>query len=181
MPNTMSRRWAPAFARKMTFLLSGVSSNALVPPGAVAAAPAVTRAGTAPAPSTDLRRELERLTDGLTFMSEADFPLDVVLWRRPGGAPTAARLAFLTGAPDPDTARVMTVDDFFRSAARLPRASDAEERAVVRRFQRLADFLKGRLAGARAFRFGRSAIHAYVVGTASNGDWLGIATTMIET
>jgi hypothetical protein len=181
MPTTTSRRWAPTLAHKMAVFLSGVSSSALVPHRAIAAVPAVTRAGTPPAPSTELRRELERLTDGMTFTSESDFPLDVVIWRRPGGAPTAARLAFLTGAPDPDSARVMTVDDFFRSAARLPRASDAEEQAVVRRFQRLAEFLKRRLVGARAFRFGRSAIRAYVVGTASNGDWLGIATTMIET
>jgi len=94
MPNRTSRRWTPAFARTMTVLLSGV------PPTALARHDGLTlpRAGPQGASSTELRRELERLTEGLTFMSESDFPLDVVTWRRPGGAPTAARLAFLIGA-----------------------------------------------------------------------------------
>lgn len=165
----------------MSILLSGVSSSALASRDAFAVGPDPPVPGAPGAWSTDLRRELERLTQGLTFTSESDFPMDVVIWRRPGGAPTAARLAFLTGAPDPETAKVTTVDDFFRTAARLPRASDAEEQVIAGRFRRLARFLKHQLAGARAFRFGRSTIRAYVVGTASNGDWLGVATTMIET
>ena len=181
MPNTTSRRWTPAFARTMTVLLSGFSSSGLAPRAADAAGDAPPRAGWPGASSAELRRELERLTDGMTFMSESDFPVDVVIWRRPGGAPTAARLAFLTGNPAPETGRMTTVEDFFRAAARPPRASDAEERAVARRFRRLADFLKDRLAGTRAFRFGRSTVRAYVVGTASNGDWIGIATTLIVT
>jgi len=175
MPNRASRRWAPAIARTVSVLLSGVSSNAL------AALPELPGTGPPGAWAADLRRELEHLTDGLTFMSESDFPLDVVLWRRPGGTPTASRLAFLTGAPHPETVTITTVDDFFRSAARPPRASDAEEEATARRFRRLASFLKHRLMGARAFRFGRSTVRAYVVGVASNGDWIGVATTLIET
>jgi histidine triad (HIT) family protein len=141
----------------MTVLLSGFSSSGLVPRAAVAGAAALPRASWPAASSAEVRRELERLTNGMTFMSESDFPVDVVIWRRPGGVPTAAaRLAFLTGAPAPETGRVTTVDDFFRAAAQPPRASDAEERAVARRFQRLAEFLKARLAGALAFRFGCS-------------------------
>jgi len=165
----------------MSVLLSGLSSSALAPRGAVAALPDLPSAGPPGAWSADLRHELERLTDGLTFMSEADFPLEVVLWRRPGGAPTAAHLALLTGIPHPETAKVTTVDDFFRAAARPPRASDAEEEVIARRFRRLARFLTHRLTSARAFRFGRTTIRAYVVGSTSNGDWIGVATTMIET
>ena len=165
----------------MSILLSGAVSGALAPPDAAAAVPDLPRAGSPDRWSAELRRELERLTDGLTFMSESDFPLDVVLWRGPGGPPTAARLAFLTGVPHPGSVQVTSVEDFFRAATRLPAASDAEEEAVARRYRQLASFLEHRLTGARAFRFGRSTIRAYVVGTASNGDWLGIATTVVAT
>lgn len=169
----------------MTILLSGVSWKALAArdaqPGGGPLAPRPPT-GARRASSTELVRELERLTEGLTFMSESDFPLDVVIWRRPGGGlPTAAGLARLTGEPHLETVRLTTVDDFFRAATQHPRASDPEERAIAGRFRRLADFLKDRLAGARAYRFGRSSVRGYVVGTAGNGDWIGIATTMIET
>src|SRR4051812_13911770 len=70
-----------------------------------------------PAPRCGLVGDLERLTEGLTLMSEADFPLDVVTWRHPGGRPSAARLGVLTGQAHPETAETMTVDEFFRVAA----------------------------------------------------------------
>lgn len=129
----------------------------------------------------DLVRELERLTQGLLFMSESDFPFSVVRWRQPGGTPSARRLAALTGEPHPDLAEVITVDHFFRIAATPQPWHDAEELAVVRRYATLVQVLRTRLPDARVFRFGRLTIHAYVVGTTRNGDWIGLATTQIET
>lgn len=133
------------------------------------------------APRGELLGELERLTEGLTLMSESDFPLDVVAWRRPGGRPSALRLAALTGQAHPETAKTMTVDEFFRTAA-TPRPEDqAEARAVARRFGRLVHFLKTRLADVRVFRFGRLTLRAYVIGMTARGDWVGLATTQVET
>ncbi|HET6149151.1 MAG TPA: nuclease A inhibitor family protein [Polyangia bacterium] len=129
----------------------------------------------------ELVRDLERLTEGLLFMSESDFPLAVVLWRQPGGNPNARRLAALTGEPHPDLAQVMTVDEFFANAATPRPWHDAEEQTIVRRYAGVVHFLKTRLTGVRVFRFGRITIHAYVVGTTRNGDWIGLATTQIET
>jgi hypothetical protein len=148
--------------------------------GIAARAPA--RMAQAPvAPRDELVRDLERLTEGLLFMSESDFPLAVVFWRQPGGNPTARRLAALTGEPHPDLAQLMTVDEFFANAATARPWYNAEEQAIARRYAALVHYLKTRLTGARVFRFGRIAIHAYVVGTTRNGDWIGLATTQIET
>lgn len=150
--------------------------------------------GVAPVPAPDapstsssdgpghLVLELERLTEGLIVMSESDFPMDVVIWQRPGGKPSARRLAALIGHPHPETASTVPVDDFFRAAAAPLRGSDdAEARATIRRLERIASFLKRHLPDARVFRFGRSTMRAYVIGTTPSGDWLGIATTLIET
>ena len=128
-----------------------------------------------------LVRELEHLTQGLLFLSEADFPLNVVIWRQPGVAPTARQLAALTGQPHPNLVQEMTVDQFFRNATTPRPWHDAVEQTVVRRYGGVVHFLKTRLTGARVFRFGRLTIHAYVVGTSPSGDWIGLTTTQIET
>jgi hypothetical protein len=150
----------------------GLTAAVIAPSGELAAAP-VQRGGVV--------GELERLTDGLTLMSEADFPLDVVAWRQPGGRPSALRLGRLTGQAHPETVETMTLDEFFRAAA-TPRSGDpAEAQAVARRFGRLVHFLKTRLTDVRVFRFGHLTLRAYVVGMTAEGDWVGLATTQIET
>lgn len=114
-------------------------------------------------------------------MSEADFPLDVVTWRHPGGRPSAARLGILTGQAHPETGETLTVDEFFRVAA-TPRPGDqAEAQLAARRFGHLVHFLKTRLTDVRVFRFGHLTLRAYVVGMTADGDWVGLATTQIET
>ena len=129
----------------------------------------------------DLVRELERLTLGLLFISESDFPLNVVVWRQPGAPPSARRLAALTGEPHPDLVQEMTIDQFFRNATTPRPWHDADEQTVVRRYAGVVHFLKTRLTSVRVFRFGRLTIHAYVIGTDPGGDWIGLATTQIET
>jgi hypothetical protein len=149
----------------------------------LAAAPPTESPSESPSPARPggVVGELERLTDGLTLMSESDFPLDVVAWRQPGGRPSAVRLGRLTGQAHPESAETMTLDEFFRAAA-APRPGDpAEEQAVARRFERLVHFLKTRLLDVRVFRFGHLTLRAYVVGMTAEGDWVGVATTQIET
>jgi hypothetical protein len=131
--------------------------------------------------TASIARELEHLTRGLLFMSESDYPLQVVMWRRPGGGPTATRLAALTGEAHADLAQALTVDEFFRAAVTPMPGDDVEERALARRFAGVVHFLKTRLAGVRVFRFGRLSIRSYVVGTTPSGDWLGLSTTEVET
>jgi hypothetical protein len=148
-----------------------------------AASPRRARTGGDPALAAraTLVSELERLTDGLLFMSESDFPLSVVTWPHAGAKPTADRIAALAGEPHPEVFESMTVDAFF-AAAVTPRAwHDDEERGLARRFAAIVLFLKTHLTNVRVFRFGRLTIHAYVVGVTPTGDWMGLTTTQIET
>ena len=128
-----------------------------------------------------LMRELERLTEGLLFVSELDAPLAVVTWTRPGARPTARRLAALVGEPHPELAEQVTVDAFFRAALRVEPAPSAEDVVTARRYGALVRFLKSRLRDVQVFRFGRTTIRSYVVGVAPNGDWLGLTTSQTET
>jgi hypothetical protein len=135
------------------------------------------------------------VTEGLLFVSEADFPLHVVYWRRPGGPLTAERVAARlprppahldAGAEVHDGARGHlleedTVDGFF-SVATTPRPWHTDrDRADVRRYQELVRTLKARLHDLHVFRFGASTIRAYIMGVTPDGDWAGVSTILIET
>lgn len=135
--------------------------------------PAVTR--------TALLRELERLTDGMMFVSERDAPLTVLAWARPGGQPTAGELAALVGERHPELAEPLTVEHFFRAAMRVWPGQSPEERAEANRYVALVRFLRSRLTDVRVFRFGHLTMRVYVVGVAPNGDWMGVATTQTQT
>jgi hypothetical protein len=128
-----------------------------------------------------LMRELERLSNGLLFVSELDAPLTVVTWPRPGTRPTPRRLAALVGEPHPELAEQVTVDAFFRAALRVEPAPTAEDVFAARRYAALVQFLKSRLTDLQVYRFGRTTIRSYVVGVAPNGDWLGLTTNQTET
>ena len=128
-----------------------------------------------------LVRELERLTEGLLFVSELDAPLTVITWPRPTGRPTASHLASLVGEPHPELVEQVSVDRFFRASLSVGPGQTAEDGLLVRRYTELLRFLKSRLNDVQVFRFGRITIRAYVVGVAPNGDWIGLATNQTET
>ena len=125
--------------------------------------------------------ELERLTEGLLFMSETDAPLTVVAWTHPVGRPTARRLASLVGEPHPELVEQTTVERFFRAALLSRPEQTAEDDIVVRRYTALVRFFKDRLGDVQVFRFGRTTIRSYVVGVSPSGDWIGLSTSETET
>lgn len=149
-----------------------------------AGAPAPGHAAFRPASSSErvaLVRELERLTEGLLFISESDAPLTVITWPHAVGRPTARHLAALLGLPHPELVEQTTVDRFFGAAMRSWPGQTAEDAFIVRRYTALLAFLKNRLRDPQVFRFGRTTIRSYVIGVAPNGDWVGLATNQTET
>src|SRR6188474_3785926 len=81
-----------------------------------------------------LVRELERLTEGLLFVSELDAPLTVITWPRPTGRPTASHLASLVGEPHPELVEQVSVERFFRAALSVGPGQTAEDVLLVRRY-----------------------------------------------
>jgi len=133
-----------------------------------------------PTPTPAIVKTFQKATDGLLFMSESDYPWEVLYWRLPGGSPTAARVAALTGE-DAIQVEERSLEAFFDGAA-TPQDWHAEEDLVtVRRYQTLVALLKTKLRKLKVYRFGRIQIHAYVVGVTSAGNWVALRTTQIET
>ena len=132
------------------------------------------------APTPAIVKALRKATDGLLFMSESDYPFEVLYWRKPGGSPTAAKVAELTGE-DASLVEERSVDAFFDGAATAQDWHSTAEFETVQRYQDLVALLKSKLRKLKVYRFGQIEIHAYVVGVTSAGNWVALKTTQIET
>jgi hypothetical protein len=125
-------------------------------------------------------RELERAAAGLFYVSEADFPLEVVHFPAGRGPPGAAAVARATGhARAPCTEQ--TVEAFFATAVTPRPWHGPTDGEAVRRFRALVRVLQTQLRDTRVFRFGTLDIDAYVLGVTSAGDWAGLRTHLVQT
>lgn len=125
-------------------------------------------------------RELEEAVKGLLFLSESDYPLEVLYWTKRKTPPTAVAVAELTGhAGEP--VQEVPLAQFFRGATAVQPGASAADVETAARYQRLVALLRRKLTNIRVFRFGTIQIHSYVVGVTSGGAWAGVATIQIET
>jgi len=124
--------------------------------------------------------ELREATRGLLFMSESDYPLEVVRWESVA-EPAPDFLRGLTGHADSEPVETQSAEEFFRAAASEAEWKGEEELAAARKFQTLLRLLEENLSGVRAFRVGTINMPVYVVGRSPSGAWLGVSTRVVET
>ena len=115
----------------------------------------------------DNQHALERLSQaaaGLLFMSESDYPFELIEWEGPD-EPTADFIRNLAGEAEDAPVQRLEVEQFFNSG----------------RYQRLLLALQHELSDLRAYKVGRINMPVYVVGRSREGSWLGVATRVVET
>lgn len=124
--------------------------------------------------------ELEEATRGLTFMSESDYPVEVVRWE---GVEEVSPDYLRDVAGQDATAAVeeKTVAEFFRVAAGEQEWKGEAELALARRYQSLVRLLEENLKEVKVYRVGVINIGVYVVGRSGEGNWLGVSTRVVET
>lgn len=127
-----------------------------------------------------LSEELKEATRGLLFMSESDYPFEVVRWEGVE-AVSPEHLRRVAAADATATVEERTVADFFRVAAGEPEWKGALELALAKRYQTLSRVLEENLRGVKVYRVGRRNIVVYVVGRSEEGNWLGVSTRVVET
>jgi hypothetical protein len=127
-----------------------------------------------------LADELRKASEGLLFMSESDYPLEVVRLGA-GAEATHGALRKLSGKGDDAPVREQTVDEFFRVAAAEAEWKSAPELESAKRYKALVRLLKSRLEGLKVFRVGEIDIDAYVLGKAKGGELMGLKTKLVET
>jgi hypothetical protein len=124
--------------------------------------------------------ELKRLSEGLLFISEADYPFEIFYGEASAQISTQSLPGF-AGLPADSPVEAATVDDFFKAAVSEPDWKVEQELAVARRYQALLRFLKERLDDVKVYRVGRVNIAVYIIGRTEAGNWLGLSTRVVET
>jgi hypothetical protein len=127
-----------------------------------------------------LTGELKEAARWLTFMSESDYPLEVVCWKNLTEV-TPDYLRGLTDENDSAPVNTMSPAEFFRVATSEAAWKGEAELATARKFQALVRLLEDRLDGLTVYRVGRINIPVYVVGRSPSGSWLGVSTRVVET
>ena len=115
----------------------------------------------------DNQQVLGRLSEaaaGLLFMSESDYPFELIQWDETT-EPTADFIRNVAGEAEDAPVQKLEADQFLNSG----------------RYQRLLLALQQELSDLRAYKVGRINMPVYVVGRSSEGSWLGVATRVVET
>jgi hypothetical protein len=124
-----------------------------------------------------MRAELKKLTDGLTYMSESDYPLKPLFLA--GGGRKALKASDLPGARKP--VKQADFDSFFSSATAEEDWHGPEEKQSVRRYRELVAYLKENLADIKVYKAGKVEMDVFVVGRTKDGDFAGVTTKVVET
>jgi hypothetical protein len=128
----------------------------------------------------ELLKELEQAIKGLLFMSESDYPFEIVHWAGLTEI-TPQYLKSLKVDTADSSIETTSVDNFFRAATTEREGQRAEDAATVKRYQRLLEVLKNNLEDLRVYKIGTINIPVYIVGKGSSGDWIGLSTRVVET
>jgi len=123
---------------------------------------------------------LQEATADLLYMSESDYPIEVV---RLDGYEQLSPEYLRKAAGTDSSAGVVetTVEEFFRVPGGEQEWKDEAQLVEARKYQHLRTLLEENLTEIKAYRVGEINIGVYVVGRSSEGNLLGIATRVVET
>jgi hypothetical protein len=136
-------------------------------------------AGASKKGGASLSQGLKGLTEGLTFQSESDYPVEPFEEKAAGR--DSARDSVAPKGGDANSVRELDLDSFFSNATQEQDWQDDEARARVKRFQALVAFLKEKLKDVKVYRVGGVEADVYVVGKTDSGDFAGVKTKVVET
>lgn len=135
-----------------------------------------------PFTSSALADKLKTASGGLQFMSEADYPFEVILWDGLRQTPLTAELVLKQTDHTPDTpVEVVPLDEFFQNATIEQDWYIPEEKETAQRYQELVETLKTNLSDIQVFRLGTTEIDVYIVGKTPEGTVAGLQTKAVET
>lgn len=125
-------------------------------------------------------QKLKEASEGLLYLSEADYPFEIVQLEEPVGDLRGALLSLTGKEPGTPIERV-DLNHFLRNQVRVYPESTPGQQARAQRFQRLQQVLQQELSGVEVYRIGEIDIDAFIVGRDKNGKWAGLRTRLIET
>lgn len=119
---------------------------------------------------------------GVYYVSESDYPFEVISFSFPPGQPlTATAVLQLAGQPADTPVETSSLADFFGRRTQLSAAADAETERLATRLQQLQTFLTQHLPEVRVYRLGRRKVLALILGRLPDQSVAGLKTWVIET
>jgi histidine triad (HIT) family protein len=133
-----------------------------------------------PTTNTDLLAQLQQLTAGLYFVTEADAPLEAVSYPAPSDALPNPELLRTLGEPVDAPVQVGTLAEFLRHHTDPAGVLDSPELAA--RYQALQAFMQEHLVPVQVYRIGgEPRLHAYALGRLPDGQLAGFKTVLTQT
>jgi histidine triad (HIT) family protein len=153
---------------------------AKVPGGSGLPAAPTAAASTAPADPNDATlAQLQKLTQGLNFISESDAPLEAVSYAAPAGDLSDKQLLQMLG--EPADAKVEKVELLPFLSNHTADSGVTGSVALANRFKALQMYLKQELDGTQVYRVGSGPkLHAYALGRDVAGRLAGFKTELTE-
>ncbi|WP_019948115.1 nuclease A inhibitor family protein [Hymenobacter aerophilus] len=134
----------------------------------------------AAAPDDATLEPLREMTKGLSYVSEADAPLEAVSFAAPAGGLTDEALAKLAGVPAGTPVERQELTYFLRNHTADQGVTGSAESA--NRFKQLQLFMKQELSGTQVYRFGQGPqVPVLVLGEGEGGRLQGFKTVLTET
>ncbi len=130
--------------------------------------------------NAEIPNQLQNLTDGLLWLSEADYPFEVFVWDDLTTI-TPEQLCEKTGHSPNTPIKTMGIDEFFCNCITPQNWHNEEEAAEVKRYQELLETLKQNLKDIQVYRLGKVEVDIYIIGVTASGHLLGLSTKAVET
>ena len=125
----------------------------------------------------EITDRLTKLSEGLLFPSESEYPLEPFTWK----SATLNRKTILTqaGKLAKTPIEAIALEDFFATVVTDQDWFEDEDREIAQRFRDLQTAI-ATLENVQVFRLGKVEIDVYIVGEIGQ-DLVGLRTTVIET
>ncbi len=126
--------------------------------------------------------KLKAASDNLLFMSETDYPFEVILWEAQEQELLTKETVLQLAAQALDTpVEVVPLDDFFQNATQEQDWYGPEEKQTAQRYRQLVETLKTNLSDIQVYRLGTIEIDVYILGKTPEPTVVGLQTKVVET
>lgn len=127
-----------------------------------------------------LVEHLNRAAEGVLYMSESDYPFEVVRLKITEPLSPSSLLQKLDMAEDTPV-EVLSYGEFYDPTAPDPDWYGEQERAEAARYRSLMQLLEDNLTDINIYRLGEIEIDIYILGQADSGEIIGLSTKAMET
>ena len=121
---------------------------------------------------------IKQASDGLFYMSESDYPYEVIHWEK---APLTKEFVRYKAALGDVPIEILAFGNFYNPDEPDPDWYGEEEKAQAVRFRYLMKLLADNLTQLKIYRLGKVEIDIYILGQADRGEIVGLKTKAIET